>query len=808
MPNIHVLDQNTINKIAAGEVIERPASVVKELLENAIDAKATAVTVEIREGGISFIRVTDNGCGIEKDEIPLAFLRHSTSKIQSVEDLFTVSSLGFRGEALSSIAAVGQVELITKTGPSLTGNRYQIEGGVERGMEEIGAPDGTTFIVRNLFYNTPVRRKFLKTPMTEGAHVADLVEKIALSHPEISIRFIQNNQNKLHTSGNHNLKDIIYTVYGREITANLLPVSVAGEAFSVEGFIGKPTIARSNRNFENYYINGRYIKSNIINKAIEEAYKPFMMQHKYPFTMLHFKIEPEFLDVNVHPTKMELRFQNGEQVFRMVRDTVAEALRHKELIPKVALEEERERKPVLEKKIPIPEPFEQKRMMQERAGLFDTKSAAQGNDGNFVLRETPEEYRLKNRPGERPALKNTSQIRKEREELLSTQQRVEALKRETEGQQTGARTGQSIGTGTLRQTIDRAGKCLDESGQQAAKASDQMGAATTGQPATTVFSQSAAASDQNFQVNQALTELLMRAPGTTPADELEKIEEAGKAEEAKYTEATTNIEATRHMPDLTAEASAAQQETNVQRNAEQSEAVPNASGIAQEGATNDLQAAGAVPEAEPSAVQMDLFEEKLLEPQSRSRHKLIGQLFATYWLVEFNDQLYIIDQHAAHEKVLYEKTMNSLKTREYTCQQIHPPIILTLGSREALMLEKNMQIFTDIGFEIEPFGGKEYAVRGVPDNLFSIAKKDLLMEMLDTLSEDMQARGADLIYEKVASMSCKAAVKGHDVLSAAEADALIDQLLGLENPYACPHGRPTIISMSKYELEKKFKRIV
>lgn len=286
----------------------------------------------------------------------------------------------------------------------------------------------------------------------------------------------------------------------------------------------------------------------------------------------------------------------------------------------------------------------------------------------------------------------------------------------------------------------------------------------------------------------------MRAPGITPADELEKIEEAGKAEEAKYTEATTNIEATRHMPDLTAEASAAQRERNVQRNAEQLEAVLNASGTAMEKTA--------------TAVQMDLFEEKLLEPQSRSRHKLIGQLFATYWLVEFNDQLYIIDQHAAHEKVLYEKTMNSLKTREYTCQQIHPPIILTLGSREALMLEKNMQIFTDIGFEIEPFGGKEYAVRGVPDNLFSIAKKDLLMEMLDTLSEDTQARGADLIYEKVASMSCKAAVKGHDVLSAAEADALIDQLLGLENPYACPHGRPTIISMSKYELEKKFKRIV
>ena len=720
MPNIHVLDQNTINKIAAGEVIERPASVVKELLENAIDAKATAVTVEIREGGISFIRVTDNGCGIEKDEIPLAFLRHSTSKIQSVEDLFTVSSLGFRGEALSSIAAVGQVELITKTSRSLTGNRYQIEGGQERGMEEIGAPDGTTFIVRNLFYNTPVRRKFLKTPMTEGAHVADLVEKIALSHPEISIRFIQNNQNKLHTSGNHNLKDIIYTVYGREITANLIPVSVTGEAFSVEGFIGKPVIARSNRNFENYYINGRYIKSNIINKAIEEAYKPFMMQHKYPFTMLHFKIEPEFLDVNVNPTKMELRFQNGENVFRMVRDTVAEALRHKELIPKVELvEEERARKSVPEKRIPIPEPFEQNRMMQKRAeqseqrrqqdnaGLFDTKRLAAGGADDFVLREMPEEYRMKTRPGEQPALKATSQIRSERTGLLRTEQRVEALQREEE----------------------------QKNSQEVERAADGNG----------------------YRVNEALTALLKQAPGVEAAAEIQSEVE---------TQAGTGIPAEAEAPP-----------------AEMSE----------------------LPEAER---QMDLFEEKLLEPQSRSRHKLIGQLFATYWLVEFKDQLYIIDQHAAHEKVLYEKTMNSLKTREYTCQQIHPPIILTLGSREALMLEKNMKIFTDIGFEIEPFGGKEYAVRGVPDNLFSIARKELLMEMLDSLSEDAQARNADMIYEKVASMSCKAAVKGHDVLSAAEADALIDQLLGLENPYACPHGRPTIISMSKYELEKKFKRIV
>lgn len=640
MPNIQVLDQNTINKIAAGEVIERPASVVKELLENAIDARATAVTVEIRDGGISFIRVTDNGCGIPKAEIPLAFLRHSTSKIKSVEDLFTVSSLGFRGEALSSIAAVSQVEVITKTPDSLTGTRYQIEGGAEKSIEEIGAPDGTTFIARNLFYNTPVRRKFLKTAMTEGAHVSDLVEKIALSHPEISLRFIQNNQNKLHTSGNHNLKDIIYTVFGREIAANLLPVTQTGDGVSVSGFIGKPVIARSNRNFENYFINGRYIKSSIICKAIEEAYKPFMMQHKYPFTMLQFTIEPEFLDVNVHPTKMELRFRDGEMIFRLVRDAVSQALLHKELIPEVSLEgkkeqaekKQQERKLTQEKRIPIPEPFE-KRRMERQAVLQETK------------------------------LQKTDAVRE--------------------------------------------------------------GSASYGKK--------------------------------TAVDFLAELGGPDSREQKK-------------------------QETQVFKPQE--------------------------PAAGEPAKQMDLFGEKLLEPAARSRHKLIGQLFDTYWMVEFCEQLYIIDQHAAHEKVLYEKTMETLKTREYTSQMVNPPIILTLSSSEEVMLKKYLSYFLEIGFEIEPFGGREYAVRGVPGNLFSIAKKDLLMEMIDGLSEDASVSNPDIIYEKVASMSCKAAVKGNHKMSALEADKLIDQLLDLENPYACPHGRPTIISMSKYELEKKFKRIV
>ena len=644
MPEIRILDESTVNKIAAGEVIERPASVVKELLENAIDAKATAITVEIKEGGISFIRVTDNGCGIPKEEIGKAFLRHATSKIKQVEDLLTVSSLGFRGEALASIAAVCQVEVITKTSDSLTGCRYQIEGGLEKGLEEIGAPEGTTFIARNLFYNTPARKKFLKTPASEGARVADLVEKIAMSHPDISIRFIHNHQNRLHTSGNSNLKDIIYTIFGREIAGNLLPVEGVREQVQITGLIGKPVIARNNRNFENYFINGRYIKSNIVARAIEEAYRPFMMQHKYPFVLLHLTIEPELLDVNVHPTKMELRFRDGEEMFVMIRDCIAQALAHKELIPQVELSEGKSREELEQEKqikkvlAEGPEPFERKRM-----GLYQQTLKE--------LTSMPEDSFLKE------------------------------------------------GAGAWQQKEER-----------------------------------------------KLTPLRSQMPDPEKKELDQPLPSAQEPE-------------------------------------------------------NPLK-------KEDTGKQMELFDDRFLEKKARKRHRLIGQVFDTYWLIEYQDQLFIIDQHAAHEKVLFEKTMASLKSREFGTQMVSPPVILTLNMGEELLMKRYISYFNEMGFEIEHFGGREYAVRGVPANLPSIARKDLLLEMLDGLSEDSQAHSPQSIYEKVASMSCKAAVKGNHAMSPAEADALIDQLLDMENPYACPHGRPTIISMSKYELEKKFKRIV
>ena len=618
MPNIAILNQETIDKIAAGEVVERPCSVVKELVENAIDAGSTAITVEIKEGGISFIRITDNGCGIERDQVAVAFYRHSTSKIRSAEDLLTVKSLGFRGEALSSISAVARVELITKTYDELTGTRYVIEGSKELSNEEIGAPDGTTFIVKDLFYNVPARRKFLKTAQTEGSYISDIVEKLALSHPDISFKFINNNQTKLHTSGNGNRKDIIYHIFGREISSSLLEVKHECEYFKVEGFIGKPVITRGNRNYENYFINGRYVKSNILSRAIEEAYKSFLMQHQYPFTVLYFTFFSE-LDVNVHPTKMELRFDNNNEIYVELCDTIYAILSRKEMIPEVPVDSTPAPKKIVhEYKEPIPEPFEKRRINEVRAA------------------ESRSVY------------------------------------------------GQSV---------------------------------------------------------------------TSAVKDYSAIEPAAKA------------------PETSSACEPAQVVTGTQQT-------------------------------------LGDYDKVFLTESSKKQFSIIGQLFKTYWLIEFEDKLYIIDQHAAHEKVLYEKTMARLANKDFTSQRISPPIVMTLDAKESEMLEKYRPQIEQFGYEVEHFGGKEYMISAIPDNLFNIDMKDLFIEMLDDFSNATGRQTPDIITEKVASMSCKAAVKGNDKLTLPEINKLIDELLSLDNPYNCPHGRPTIISMSKYEIEKKFKRIV
>lgn len=705
MPNIKVLDQSTINQIAAGEVIERPASIVKELLENAIDAKASAITVEIKEGGIGFIRITDNGCGIEKEDVKVAFLRHSTSKIRTAEDLVSVSSLGFRGEALSSIAAVCQVELITKTKSSLTGTRYVIEGGIEKSMEDIGVPDGTTFIVRNLFFNTPARRKFLKSPVTEGGYISDIVERIAISHPEVSIRFIVNNQNKLHTAGNSNLKDVIYAVYGRDIAANLLEINTENDFMKVTGYIGKPIISRGNRNYENYFINGRYIKSGLISRAIEDAYKAYMMQHKYPFTALHISIDSSLLDVNVHPTKMELRFTNQEQIYPFITKMIDDAISGKELIPNAGCddekeknikqqEEKREQKKLVAYK-PLPEPFEVNRIKTNNGSI----SLAPNNKGN----ENTNFYKYNN--------KSVTNV-------VASQDKPE------------------IKTVIKQENITV--KFNDKKEAQVVR--------------------------EEFEYNTKNTD------NDTPI---------------KPYNATDTNKIDNTITDKNIDKDTDNHTDNANNNVLDSEVVTDKNG------------------------QLTMFDDKLLSKESREKHVLVGQIFDTYWIVQFGDKMFIIDQHAAHEKVLYERMMLRYKERQPVSQAVAPPIILTLNMNEEALLNKYMNIFTEFGYEIEYFGGKEYAVRAVPYDLYSISKEALLMEILDTLSDETAGRiTPEIITEKIASMSCKAAVKGNNRLSEAEANKLIDELLTLENPYNCPHGRPTIISMSKYELEKKFKRIV
>lgn len=717
MKTIEVLDQQTIDKIAAGEVIERPASVVKELVENAIDAGANAVTVEIRDGGTSLIRITDNGEGILPDQVPLAFLRHATSKIKRVEDLLGVTSLGFRGEALSSIAAVCQVELITKTAGSLTGTRYLIEGGIEKSKEEIGAPEGTTFLVRNIFFNTPARKKFLKSAMTEAGYINDLMERLALSHPNVSFKFISNNQTKMHTSGNDNLKDIIYNVYGRDIANHLIPLENANEQVTLKGYIGKPIISRGNRNYENYFINGRYIKSSIIARAIEDAYKTFMMQHKYPFTAIHFTMDGDLLDINVHPTKMELRFADNEKMYQLVYDSVKQGLTQKELIPEVTVKEDKKEK-IKEAKIlqSIPEPFEKKRLEQMR-----------------------ERSNYQASPQNKPVYEDTQNL-------------ISSLLPKTDAGQKESQQPISAAASQPQKIVNPDSQVMDNADKDTASTPN-------------------------------------KACITNPAVEPGKMPDAavaGNNVNAKITGTADSLNGSKYA------------DTNA---AVTPGTDPN-SDTATGGAGNTD------PAIIKSAQQLDLFEGKLLSKESVSEHRIIGQVFGTYWLVEFQEKLYIIDQHAAHEKVLYERTMNNLNNRTYTSQYLSPPIILTLSMQEEELLKRYMDNFTQIGFEIEPFGGKEYSIRAVPDNLFGIAQQDLFIEMLDSLGEQTGRMKAEVINEKIASMSCKAAVKGNHKMTAMEAESLIGELLTLDNPYNCPHGRPTIISMTKYEMEKKFKRIV
>ncbi len=729
---IHILDSETIDKIAAGEVVERPSSVVKELVENAIDAGAVAVTVEAKDGGIEFIRVTDNGCGMEKRQLRTAFRRHATSKIVDASDLVRIRSLGFRGEALSSIAAVAKVEVITKTPGSVTGSRILLEGAREVGFDEVGAPDGTTFLVRNLFFNTPVRRKFLKQPATEGGYIADLMEHLALSRPDISFKFVLGNQMRFHTSGNGDLREVIYRIYGRDVANALVPIQAERNGIRIEGYLGKPEQVRSNRNFEIYFINGRFIRSSVVSRAIEEGYREYLMQHKFPLCVLHITMDTERVDVNVHPTKMDVRFSDVMPFSDFLIEAVHDTLKNREMIPEASLSTQRElqaEKKALQavampggklagasqrKQYRTPEPFEQRRSRQyqvaEEAKYHTEKPVRQ----DFT--QKPVWNRVK------PAV----------------QASAGEIPRQNEAPQQCEAAAQ------------------DEALQQG----------------------KTAAQDEPEVLQQ----------GKTAAQDEPEVLQQGKT---------------------TAQNEALQQETKTAEDdffTETSEFADAAGGTRSTEAVPPLEE-GASP-GEKAAVQMNLFEEKLLTMDNRSRFRIIGQVFGTFWLVEFEDKLLMIDQHAAHEKVNYERLMRQFHAKSVVSQSLLPPVIVSLSGQEENVLREHREVFLRLGFEVEPFGGSEYALRSVPADLYGCNEREMFLAVLDQLADGVSFGGIRVIEEKIASMSCKAAVKGNSSLSAAEAESLIDELLTLENPYNCPHGRPTIVTMTRAEMDRKFKRIV
>ena len=629
MSSIHVLDQNTIDKIAAGEVVERPASVVKELTENAIDAGATRITIEIADGGIKMIRITDDGAGIAPEEIRLAFLRHATSKISSVDDLKGIASLGFRGEALSSIAAVSRVELITKTEDEITAMRYVIEGGREKLLDEIGAPDGTTFVIRDIFYNTPARAKFLKTAMTEASHVGSIVEQLALSNPNIAFEYIVNGASRLATTGSGSLKDTIYHIYGRELASELLPIDYSEEGIQIKGFIAKPSICRGNRNFENYYVNGRYVKSRVVSLGIEDGYGNKLMQHQYPFTCLMITVTGDAVDVNVHPTKMDVRFSDERFILNQISTCIKKALFEQEMIIRSSLNPPI--KPKVEKKeekYAAPAPFE-KNYLREKSSYGD-----------------------------------------------------------------------------------------------------------------------------------AVTETRTASHAQTHA--------------AGYTESQT-------ASDMESQAA--------DSNAVQSEDASRAD--------------------RPVVYKQQSIFDNFLDPKAEPDRIILGCAFNTYWIVQYQNTLFMIDQHAAHEKVLYCRFMRQYEKSEITSQMISPPVIFSVTEKEKALLDEYMEAFIKAGFEIESFGGKEYKIAAVPYSMEALGSRQLFTELLDSLEITQDPKKLEVYVHRVATEACKAAVKGGDKLSASEAKALIDELFDeCDDPYHCPHGRPTIISFTENELEKRFKRIV
>lgn len=796
MAQINVLDKNTIDQIAAGEVVERPSSVVKELVENAMDAGAKAITVEIQGGGIDLIRITDNGSGIERSEVKKAFLRHATSKLSNIGDLFSLKTLGFRGEALSSISAIAQVEMVTKTADSLTGIRYTVNGGQEGELEEVGAPNGTTIIVRNLFYNTPARKKFLKSPRTEGSYVADLIEHLAMDNPDVSFHFINNKDDRFHTSGNGDLKELIYRIYGRDVSMALVPIKCETDGIQLEGYLGEPTLNRSNRGFENFFVNGRYIKDRMISLAIEEGYKQYLMQHKFPFCVLHIVMDPDLIDVNVHPSKMEVKFQNQHTLFEFIRINVEQVLKSHEMIPEALRDEQEDlRAAALEAKAKA------KRLeaMRQEAGVHDLQECeAQGHEVQ------------------------NSKVQSQVVQVQDDQGQKDQGRQDTPGDKDQGVLAGSM-TGSFHGEFSQNGKQIGANIFMNESREDPTSTPKKSKNLVTFIDDSdedlsvapVSSGDKDASAN-------LEEKSTSASDKDARQNHVEPFEASRYEKLHKEDIKPVYISDV---AKVPVRVTDNDKNpiwlthkTENPEQIKSNENLVHKILGDPVKKpedyeSPIIKKSETTIiekpVQMELFDTKMLTKENRRQYHIVGQIFDTYWILEFKDKIYMVDQHAAHEKVNFERMMARFKNKTMTSQLMEPPVIMTFSSQEEEMFLSFREYFENLGFQIDEFGGKEYAMRAVPQDLFGCTNaREMFMQILDELTHDSGHREPDVIYYKIASMACKASVKGNTRMSVEEMEELIDELLTLDNPYNCPHGRPTIISMSKYEIEKRFKRII
>lgn len=695
---IHLLSQECINQIAAGEVVERPSSIVKELVENALDAKATAISIEIKGGGISFLRVSDNGEGIFSEDLERAFMPHATSKIQNPKDLEEILSFGFRGEALASIASVAKVECISKRQEDFLAHRILVEGGSFSPVEEVGGMDGTSILVRDLFYNVPARKKFLLSESTEASRVEEMVEKLALANPGISFHFVKDGKSRFQTLGGGKLSDVVFGIYGKtfakdslEIKESYYPSSLTGLAtLHIEGLLGKPSLTRSNRQYEIFFVNGRFVRDSLLSRALEDAYKPFLMQHKFPFAIVFLHLSPSLVDVNVHPQKLEVRFQNRDKIYQALFDCVSKTLSKADLIdhsPLSLFQKEKEEK--------------SKAFLSPSSQLWEKKEEKKENKNDI-----PEEA-----------------VRSDQNDKQGAEQ-ISAIKEQEK--------------------------------------------------------EKAEAVNQGYPIGEASEKASEKAPFRIEVPELNQQKVETREEKLIYEE----FDLTKGI--RLEEEKASEKEENT---------VPKEEQLFTES------------ENLPSAEQESLFSPSFFSEEGEKEFRLIGQVFQTYWLIEFQKELFIMDQHAAHEKVNFEKMRRNYLEKPGISQGILPKTMV-FNAKEEELYEKTKNYFTHLGYRIRKEEEKQYALEGIPADFPSLDAEMLFHEILDALAEEGNLSEAESVYDKIASMACKASVKGNQLLSFKEAEALVQKLFTLENPYACPHGRPTIVAFKKQDLEKMFKRIV